>query len=131
MKKNLETELVFVGKQLELHTVLEDLTAREDLVKKERGDATNGQEPEALASLKLSVKDARRDANQDLESLGKFRTSAGDRFDRAAHLLTDLEQPAGQEPQEPTSKKDKRRRSKGHCSDDPEDRDSMSEPNGP
>ena len=130
-----------------------------DLVDKEGGDAAIGLEPEVLASLKLSVKDARRDASQALESLGKFRTSIDDRFDRAAHRLKDLEQAAGQEPQEPdqeplltgregdrrskknkaagqrgfkskTSKKDKRRRSKSHCSDDPEDPDSMSESNG-
>ena len=129
-----------------------------DLVEKERGEATDGLEPEVLASLKLSVKDARRDANQALESLGKFRTSIDDRFDRAAHRLKDLEQAAGQELQEPdqellptgregdrrskqerparqrsfkskTSRKDKRRRSKGYCSDDPEDRDSQSESN--
>ena len=136
-----------------------ELTARVDLVEKERGYATNGLELEVLASLKLSVKDARRDANQALESLGKFRTSIDDMFDRAAHRLKDLEQAAGQEPQEPdqeplptggegerqskqerparqrsfkskTSRKDKRRRSKSHCSDDPEDRDAMTESNG-
>ena len=113
---------------------------------------TDSLEPEVLASLKLSVKDARCDANQALESLAKFRTSIEDRFDRAAHRLKDLEQAAGQAPQgsddEPlpsgregnrrskkdkparrrssrskSSKKDKRRTSKSHCSDDPEDRD--------
>ena len=105
-KKFLENELALVRKQLELqaaefHTALVELTARVDLVEKERGDVTDGLEPEVLASLKLSVKDARRDANQALESLGKFRTSVDDRFDRAAHRLKDLEQAAGQEPQEP------------------------------
>ena len=164
MNKTLEAELALLQKQLELqksefHTALVELTARVDLVEKERGDATNGLEPEVLASLKPSVKDARRDANQALESLGKFRTSIDDRLDRAAHRLKDLKQAAGQEPQDPdqeplptgregdrrskqerparqrslkskTSRKDKRRRSKSHCSDDPEDRDSMSESNG-
>ena len=106
IKKLLEDELALVRKQLELqaaefHTAWIELTARVDLVEKERGDATNGLEPEVLASLKLSVKDARRDANQAWESLGKFRTSIDDRFDRAAHRFKDLEQAAGQEPQEP------------------------------
>ena len=159
-KKILEDELALVRKQLELqaaefHTALVELTARVDLVGKERGDVTDSLEPEVLASLKVSVQDARRDANQVLESLGKFRTSIDDRFDRPAHRLKDLEQASGQEPQEPEqeplptgregnrrskqerparqrsfkskiSRKDKRRRNKSHCSDDPEDRDSMS-----
>ena len=163
VKKTLEAELALVQKQLELqesefHTALVELTARVDLVEKERGDATNGLEPEVLASLKLSVKDARRDANQALESLGKFRTSIDDRFDCAAHRLKNLQHAAGQEPQEldqeplptvqegdrrskknkaavqrsfksKTSRKDKRRRSKSHCSHDLEDQDSMSESN--
>ena len=165
IKKNLEDELALIRKQLELqsaefHTVLGELTARVDLVEKERGETAEGLEPEVLASLKLSVKDARRDANQASESLGKFRTSIDDRFDRAAQRLKDLEQGAGPEPQdldqEPlpsgregdlrskkdkaakqrsskskSSKKDRRRRSKSHCSDDPEDRDSHSESHGP
>ena len=164
VKKTLEAELALLPKQFELqksefHTALVELTARMDLVEKERADTTNGLEPEVLASLKLSVKDARRDTNQALESLGKFRTRIDDRLDRAAHRLKDFEQVAGQEPQESvqeplptgregdrrskqerpalqpsvkskTSRKDKRRRSKSHCSDDPEDRDSMSESNG-
>ena len=163
-KKTLEAELALSQKQLELqksefHTALVKLTARVDLPEKGRGNRTDGLEPEVLASLKLSVKDARRDANQALESLGKFRTTIDDRFDRAAHRLKDVEQAAGQEPQEPdqeplptgregdhrskherparqrsfkskTSGKDKRRRSKSHRSDDPEDRDSMSGSNG-
>ena len=99
-KKPLEAELALLQKQLELqksefHTAWVELTARVDLVEKERGDVTDGLRPEVLASLKLSVKDARRDANQALESLGKFRTSIDDRFDRAAHRLKDLEQAAG------------------------------------
>ena len=164
VKKTLEAELALVQKQLKLqksefHTALVELTARVNLFEKERGDATNGLEPEVLASLKLSVKDATRDAKQALESLGKFRASMDDKFDRAAHRLKNLEQAAGQEPQEPyqeplsmgregdrrskknkaagqrsfkwkTSKKDKRRSSKTHCSDDPEDRDSISGSNG-
>ena len=163
-KKILEDELALVRKQLELqaaefHIVLGELTARVDLVEKERGEVTDGAEPEVLALLKLSVKDARRDANQALESLGKFRTSIDDRFDRTAQRLKDLEQAADQAPQgsddEPlpsgrdsdrrskkdkparqqsprskSSKRDKRSRSKSHCSDDPEDRDSISESNG-
>ena len=110
VKKTLEAELALVQKQLELqksefHTALVELTAHVDLDKKERGDATDGLEPEILASLKLSVKDTRRDANQALESLGKFRTSIEDRFDRAASRLKDLEQTLGQGPdQEPLSK---------------------------
>ena len=164
VKKTLDAELALLQKQLELqksefHTALVVLTARVDLVEKERGEVTDGAEPEVLASLKLSVKNARRDANQALESLGKFRTSIDDRFDRAAQRLKDLEQAADQAPQgsddEPlptcregdrrskkdkparqrssrskSSKKDKRRISKSHCSDDPEDRDSQSESNG-
>ena len=163
-KEILEDELALVRKQLEVqaaefHTALVELTARVYLVEKERGDAINGLEPEVLAPLKLSVRDARRDENQALESFGRFRTSIDDRFDRAAHRLKDLEQAAGQEPQEPdqeplptgregdrrskqerparqrsfkskTSRKDRRRRSKSHRSDDPEDRDSTSESNG-
>ena len=163
VKKILEPELALVQKQLELqksdfHTALVELTALVDLVEKERGGATNGLEPEVIASLKLSVNETRRDANQALESLGKFRTSIDDRFDRAAHHLKYLEQAACQKPQEPnqeplstvregncrskrnkaarqrslkskTSRKDKRRRSKSHCSDNREDRDSMSETN--
>ena len=155
MKKYLEAELALARKQLEVeasefHTVLGELTARGDLVEMERGDATNRLEPEVQASLKLSVKDARRDADRALESLGKFRTSIEDRFDRVAHRLKDLEQGAGPEPQEPdqkplptgregdrrskntkavgqrssksrSSKKKQRRRSKSHCSDEPED----------
>ena len=157
VKKTIEAELAIVQKQLQLqkpefHTALVELTARMDLVEMERVDATDGLEPEVLASLKLSVKDTRRDANQALESLGKFRTNIDDRLDRAAHLLKDLEQAASQESQEPdqeplptgregdrrskknkiagqwsfnskTSKKEKRRRSKSHCSDEPEDGD--------
>ena len=105
-KETFEAELALLQKQLEsqkseFHTALVELTARVDLVEKERGDATSSLEPEVLASLKLSVKDARRDANQALESLGKFRTRIDDRFDCAAHRLKDLEQAAGREPQEP------------------------------
>ena len=106
VKKTLEGELALVQKQLELqksgfHTALVELTAHMDLVEKKRGDATHGLEPEVLASLKLSVNNARRDANQALESLGKFRTSTDNRIDRAVHRLMDLDQAAGQEPQEP------------------------------
>ena len=151
--KTLDAELAPIQKQLELQksefrTALVELTAGVDLVEKERGDATNGLEPEVLASLKISVKDARRDANQALESLGKFRTSIDDRFDRATHRLRDLKKAADQEPQEPdqeplptgresdrrskqerpgrqrsfkqkTSIRDKRRRSRSHFTDDP------------
>ena len=71
VKKTLEAELAFVKKQLKLqksefHTALVELTARVDLFENERGDATDVQEPEVLASLKVSVKDARRDANHAL-----------------------------------------------------------------
>ena len=53
-KKILEDELALVRKQLELqaaefHTALVELTARVDLVEKERGDVTDGLEPEVLA----------------------------------------------------------------------------------
>ena len=62
MRKQLELQAA------EFHTALVELTARVDLVEKERGEVTDGTEPEVLASLKLSVKDARRDANIALES---------------------------------------------------------------
>ena len=109
VKKTLEAELSLVQKQLELqksefHTALVELTARVDLAEKERGDMTNGLEPEVLASLKLLVKDSRRDENQALESLSKFRTNIDDRFHRAAHCLKDLERHADQEPQKPDQK---------------------------
>ena len=164
VKKTHEAELALLQKQLELqksefHTAMVELTSRVDLVEKERKDATNGLEQEVLASLKISVKDAKRDANQALESLGKFRASIDYRFDRAAHRLKDLDQAAGQEPQEldqgplptgregdrlskqerparqrsfksKTSRKDKRRRSQSYCSDDPGDQDSISESTG-
>ena len=50
VKKTLEAELALVQKQLELqksefHTALVELTARVDLVEKERGGATNSLEP--------------------------------------------------------------------------------------
>ena len=152
VKKTLEAEIALVQNQLELqdpefHTALVELAARVDLVEKERGDTTNSLEPEVQASLKLSVKDARRDSNQALVSLSKFRTSIDDRFDHAAHRLKDVEQTGGQEPQEldqeplttgregdspskrnkaagqrsfksKNSRRDKRRRSRSHFSDD-------------
>ena len=54
-----------------------------------------GQDPQVPDSLKLAVKEARRDANQALETLAQTRDSIDDRFYRASRRLKDLVQAAG------------------------------------
>ena len=135
---------------------MEELTARVVLVEKLSTDACKGRDPEVLDSLKLAAKEARRDANQALETLAQTRDSIDYRFYRASRRLKDLEQAAGrsgtrldagplsdgEEPESPT-KKDKsvrnwdsrwkssrsakgRKKKKNHCSDDRENCDSNS-----
>ena len=106
-KKKFNEDFNLLEKQLELqksefHSALEELSARVELVEKSLSDAPKGPEPGVLDSLKLSVKEARRDANQALESLAKSRDNIDDRFDRAAQRLKDLELAAGR----PTSRLD-------------------------
>lgn len=98
---------VLFEKQLELqesefHLAIGELTARVDTVDNSLSDSTTGLEPEELASLKLSLKKASRNANQALQSLSKSRDNIDDQFDRAAQNLLELELAASQ----PTSKLD-------------------------
>lgn len=75
MQKHLELQ------NSECHKSFEEQTPRLGLVEKNYDDVSKGIKPDVLASLKLSVKDERRDANQALQSLGKLRTSIEDKFD--------------------------------------------------
>ena len=154
-KKKFDEELSVFQKRQELlksefHSSMEELTARVVLVEKLSTDAYKGRDPEVLNSLKLAAKDARRDANQALETLAQTRNSIDDRFYRALRRLKDFGQAAGrsgprldagplsdgEEPESPT-KKDRsvrnrdskwkssmsvkgRKKRKNHCSDDRE-----------
>lgn len=75
-KKKFDGDLSKFEKHLELqkskfYSALQELKALMDLEENSPSEATKSREQEIIHSLKLSVKEAKRDSNQALESLAK------------------------------------------------------------